>query len=74
MENKLITAQDANEKAKDYSALNEICNSISCAAERGQYKSRFVFISDKDIAKLEVLGYTVTKDGEWKMPYTVSWE
>lgn len=74
MKTNFITAQEANKKAKDFSALSDICSSISCAAERGQYKSRFVFIPDKDITKLEVLGYTVTKDSEEKLPYTVSWE
>lgn len=75
MEKNFITAQEANEKtANCYSNMEDVCKGIQRAAERGQYKCRFYFISDIDIPKLMALGYTVTTNINEKFPYTVSWK
>lgn len=74
MEKKIITAQEAKEKAANYSNIEDICKDIQIAAEGGRYKRHFAFLSAVDISKLVALGYSVVEYREEKFPYTVSWE
>jgi len=57
MDKKFITAQEANEKAKAYSAIERICEQIERAAENGNFRTYLGVITPKDQAKLEMLGY-----------------
>lgn len=74
MKTNFITAQEANKIAAGYSAIERICREIKKSATVGDFQASFLKISLKDKAKLEVLGYTVTKDDNEIFPYTVSWE
>ncbi|MEL5895012.1 hypothetical protein AAE250_16155 [Bacteroides sp. GD17] len=69
-----ITAEEAREKAMNYSNVEEICSHIEMAAKRGLYKTRFIFISENDQDKLKELGYSITEDDDYKMPFIVSWK
>lgn len=74
MDKKFITAQEANEKAKAYSAIERICEQIERAAEKGRFRTFFGDITPKDKVNLEALGYTVKEIDNFKFPIVISWE
>ena len=57
MDKKLITAQEAKEKANAYYSLQRICEQISENAEDGRTLIRISSISPENKIKLEELGY-----------------
>lgn len=73
MEKSFITAQEAKEKATNYSNINQVCDDIQRSAERGLFRASFMFLSKVDIAKLIALGYDVVEEPTEKFPFTVSW-
>lgn len=74
MDKKFITAKEAKEKANAYSNMEQISEEIERAANNGRFKMYLSDITSGDKAELEMLGYTVTKNEDWKYPITVSWE
>lgn len=74
MSRKIITAQEANMIAANYSDIKKIVCQIENAATCGNFEARFIQMSPNDKAKLEVLGYTVVENPGDMFPYTVSWK
>ncbi|RHI73348.1 hypothetical protein [Bacteroides eggerthii] len=74
MEQKLITAQEANEKAKAFSDMECICEQIERAAEKGYFRTYLGAITPQDKVILEALGYIVKEIDDFKFPVVVSWE
>lgn len=74
MEKKFITAQEANERAKDYSGIDKICSEIENAATGGNFETKFLNIIPEDKSELELLGYTVVENPNEIFRYTVSWK
>lgn len=74
METKNLSAKEAMEKAMSFSDIDSICKSIACNADKGLFKSHFIFLSEIDIRILEDLGYMVHKNMMNRFPFEVSWE
>lgn len=75
MDNKLITAQEAKEKADAYYSIQRICEQISENAEEGRTLIRIRNISPDNKIKLEELGYIVTVDkSNCVYPVSISWK
>lgn len=68
-----ITAEKARNMAEVYSNMDNVLREIEHAAMDGQFNKRFIRIVDKDIAKLEMLGFEVKVDEEERFPYNVVW-
>jgi hypothetical protein len=75
MGRKLITAQEAKEKANAYYSLQRICEQIRKNAEEGRTLIRIRSISLENKVKLEELGYIVTVDIlNCVFPVSISWK
>lgn len=75
MDKKLITAQEAKEKADAYYSIQRICEQISENAEEGRTLIRIRNISPDNKIKLEELGYIVTVDkSNCVYPVSISWK
>ena len=75
MDKKLITAQEAKEKANAYYSLQRICEQISKNAEDGRTLIRISSISPENKIKLEELGYIATVDKlNCVFPVSISWK
>lgn len=73
MNTERITAEEARNMAEVYSNMDDMLRDIEQAAIDGQFNKRFIRIVDKDVAKLEKLGFEVEVDKEEKFPYNVVW-
>lgn len=73
MNTERITAEEARNMAEVYSNMDNILRDIEQAAIDGIFNKRFIRIVDKDVAKLEKLGFEVEVDKEEKFPYNVVW-
>lgn len=71
MEN--ITAEEARNMAEVYSNMDDMLRDIEQAAIDGKFNKRFIRIVDKDVVKLEQLGFEVAVDKEERFPYNVVW-